>query len=107
MRMTEMSRDQELVQSRWPEWELMEPIGSGEFGVVYKARKHGFAGDSFAAIKVITISSGEAENGFSREQTDAYLSSIAHNYAREIKMMETVKGYSNIVHDDSIVKTSS
>ena len=90
--------DQQLVQSVWPEWELMKELDSGQFGVVYKARKHGFAGDSFSAIKVISIEREGDESGFSIAQTDSYLASIAQNYAREIKMMEYVKGYSNIVN---------
>ena len=90
--------DRELVRTVWPEWELTEQLGIGQYGVVWRARKQGFAGDSFAAIKIVTIGNERNENGFTAEQTDAYYASIAHNYAREIKMMESVKGYSNIVN---------
>ena len=104
----DLNRDQQLVASVWPEWKLLEQLGSGQFGVVYMARKQGFAGDSFAAIKVVTISNENNENGFSPEQTDSYLASVAQNYAREIKMMECVKGYSNIVNieDYTVCKNS-
>lgn len=103
-----MNRDQLLVQSVWPEWQLTDQLGSGQYGVVWKARKQGFAGDSFAAVKVVTIEVENNRNGFTPEQTDSYLASIAHNYAREIKMMESVKGYSNIVNieDYSVIKNS-
>ena len=94
---SETRTDQQLVQSVWPEWELTEPIGAGRFGTVYKARRHGFAGDSFSAIKVITIECESDDSGFSAEQADSYLESIARNYAREIRMLESVKGISNIV----------
>ncbi len=90
--------DRELVRSVWPEWELTEQLGTGQYGVVWKARRKGFAGDSFAAIKIVTIGNDRNENGFTAEQTDAYNASLAHNYAREIRMMECVKGYSNIVN---------
>ena len=92
-----MARDRELVRSVWAEWDLLEPLGSGQFGTVYKAHRHGFAGDSYAAVKIVTIEQENNESGFSPEQTDAYLASVAQNYAREIRMMECVKGYSNIV----------
>ena len=105
---TGMNRDQLLVQSVWPEWKLTDQLGSGQYGVVWKARKQGFAGDSFAAVKVVTIDVENNGNSFTPEQADSYLASIAHNYAREIKMMESVKGYSNIVNieDYSVIKSS-
>ena len=94
----DINTDRQLVQSVWPEWELMERIGGGQFGIVYKARKHGFAGDSLSAIKVVSIERDADDREFSVEQTDSYLAGIAQNYAREIKVMESVKGYSNIVN---------
>lgn len=93
----QMNSHQQLIQAAWPEWELIESLNSGQFGIVYKARRSGLAGDSFCAIKVITIEREEDDAGFSDEQTDTYLSSIAQDYAREIRVMESVKGYSNIV----------
>ena len=104
----DINTDRQLVQSVWPEWELMEEIARGQFGVVYKACKRGFAGDSFSAVKVISIEREDDESGFSIAQTDSYLASIAQNYAREIKMMEYVKGYSNIVNieDYSVCQNS-
>ena len=104
----DIKTDQQLVQSVWPEWELMEEIGAGQFGMVYKARKHGFAGDSFSAIKVVKIDRDSDDSGFSNEQTDSYLASIAQNYAREIKMLEYVKGNSNIasIEDYTICQNS-
>ena len=93
----EMKSHQQIIQNVWPEWELLEPLARGQFGIVYKARRSGLAGDSFSAIKVITIEREDDDSGFSDEQTDTYLSSIAQDYAREIRVMESVKGYSNIV----------
>ena len=94
----EIARDQQMVHSVWPEWELVEPLGSGQYGLVYKAQKQSFAGCSFSAIKVVTITIDEPESSFSTLQKDSYLSSVARNYVREIKTMESVKGYSNVVN---------
>lgn len=94
----DINTDWQLVQSVWPEWELVEQIDEGQFGIVYKARKHGFAGDSWSAIKVVSIERGSDDREFSVEQTDSYLAGIAQNYAREIQVMESVKSYSNIVN---------
>lgn len=103
-----MNKDQLLVQSVWPEWKLTDLLGSGQYGVVWKARKQSLAGDSFAAIKVVTIEVENNRNSFTPEQADSYLASVARNYAREIRMMESVKGYSNIVNieDYSIISNS-
>ena len=49
----DMEKDRQLVKAVWPEWELTEEIGAGQFGAVYKARRSGFAGDSFSAIKIV------------------------------------------------------
>ena len=95
---SEPETDQQLIQSVWPEWELTDQLGIGQYGIVWKARRQGFAGDSFAAVKIVTIGNERNENGFTAEETDAYYASLAHNYAREIRMMESVKGYSNIVN---------
>ncbi len=94
----EIARDQQMVHSVWPEWELVEPLGSGQYGLVYKAQKQSFVGCSFSAVKVIAITIDEPESSFSALQKDSYLSSVARNYVREIKTMESVKGYSNIVN---------
>lgn len=104
---TEMVRDQQMVLSVWPEWDLIKPLGSGQYGIVYKAQKQSFAGSSFAAIKVVTVAIDEPESNYSIEQKDSYLSSVARNYVREIKMMENVKGYSNIVNIEDYAVISS
>ena len=103
-----MEKDQQLVRSVWPEWDLMELLGYGQFGVVYKARKKGFAGSSYAAIKIVAIEYRSKDSGLNAEQTDSYLASVAQNYAREIQMMECVKGYTNIVNieDYTVLKNS-
>ena len=48
-----MIRD--LLKSVWPDWDILEQIGEGGYGVVYKAVRHDLAGTSYAAIKVTKI----------------------------------------------------
>ena len=93
----ELTRDQQLIQSAWPDWLLQEEIGRGQYGIVYRAVRHGLAGDSHSAIKIVEIGLDPGECTYSPDQVKAYLESSARKYAREIQVMESVKGYSNIV----------
>ena len=93
----------ELLKKVWPEWEITEKIGEGSFGVVYKAKRKDLAGESWSAIKVTSIPRSESEldtlssEGLSPEQTRTYLENIVRDYSDEIRLMESVKGHSNIV----------
>ncbi|MBR6706444.1 MAG: leucine-rich repeat protein [Clostridia bacterium] len=93
----------ELLKKVWPEWEITERIGEGSFGVVYKAKRTDLAGESWSAVKVTSIPRSESEldslssEGLSPEQTRTYLKNIVRDYSDEIRLMESVKGHSNIV----------
>ncbi len=93
----------ELMSEVWPEWEITERIGEGSFGVVYKAKRTGLAGVSWSAVKVTSIPRSESEldslrsEGLSPEQAHTYFENIVRDYSHEIRLMESVKGHSNIV----------
>lgn len=40
----------------WPEWQIVDEIGSGAYGTVYRIRREDASGVYFAALKVITVS---------------------------------------------------
>ena len=101
-----------MVQSIWPDWEIVERIGEGSFGSVFRAQRKDIVGVAEAAIKVASIpqSSDELESlqmeGLTPEQSRTYLESVVQDLTTEIRMMERVKGYTNIVtiEDYKVVK---
>ncbi len=93
----------QFVRSVWPDWEVVEAIGEGNFGTVYRAQRGDIVGVTDSAIKVTVIpqDSGELDSlrmeGLSAEQSRSYLENIVRDLAAEIRLMESVKGYTNIV----------
>ena len=99
-------RLQAILKKVWPEWEPEREIGGGAFGTVWQAVRRDLAGESRAAIKVITVPQGDEDiaairaEGYSPEQTRDYFRKVAADYASEIQLLESVKGYTNIVAID-------
>ena len=93
----------EAFRQIWPEWELLDELGRGAYGAVYKARRQDIVGTSYAAVKITRIPQNDSEldalraEGMTNEQTRTYLESIVRDFSREIRMMERVRGYTNIV----------
>ncbi|MBR4359794.1 MAG: serine/threonine protein kinase [Clostridia bacterium] len=101
-----MEKEQWIVRQVWPDWEITDKLGGGAFGTVYKARRQDLAGTSYAAIKITQIPRDESEmeelraEGMTPEQTFDYYKEVVRDYSSEIKMMDSVKGYTNIVAID-------
>lgn len=95
-----------IMQKIWPEWEIVEKIGEGSFASVYKAVRKDIVGTSYAAIKVTRIPRDSSEieelhaEGLLPDQTLAYYQGVVKDYSAEIKMMDAVKGFTNIVAID-------
>ena len=49
----------EQITTLWPEWRIVEKIGQGTYGAVYKIEKHDMLGTEFAALKVISLPRSE------------------------------------------------
>ena len=47
--------DKDVPVSVWPEWKLVEKIGEGSFGKVYKAKRTERGRSFYSAIKIISI----------------------------------------------------
>ena len=45
--------DKQLPVSAWPEWKIVEKIGEGSFGKVYKARRTEQGKTFYSAIKLL------------------------------------------------------
>ena len=89
--------------SGWSEWELMEKVGEGAFGKVYRARRVEGSREFYSAIKIITIPGSDAEinelgmEGMSESSIYTYFQGVVDECINEIEMMERLKGNSNIV----------
>ena len=101
-----MSMQQFMIwhQYLWPEWQIVNEIGSGAYGTVYKIRREDESGVYFAALKVIIISVGDeliTVSSQCKEETKrgekTKRSSFAEEVSKEISFMEKFKGNSNIV----------
>ncbi len=94
-------------------WSVDEKIGSGAFGTVYKLKREEFGTEYFSALKVISIppentdSSALQSEGMTNEEISTYYADIAMNFMEEIKLLEDLKGNSNIVsYEDHITEKS-
>ena len=93
----------ERLNEFWPEWKIEKELGEGSYGKVYSAVREDHSLKSYAAIKVITIPHSKAEisslrsEGLSEEETRTFFDTIVTDFVNEIKLMETLKGVTNIV----------
>ena len=94
-----------VLPPSWNEWQILEILGQGAFGAVYKAAKKYEGGNApiYSAIKIIKIPENEAEYNDkldelgSEKLADQYFQSVAESCTREIRLMDDLKGITNIV----------
>lgn len=87
----------------WPDWEIVELIGTGSYGRVYKIKREEGGNTYYDALKVISIPKDPSEvdalvtSGMDRENITEYFKSHAGKIFREIDMMIQLGGVTNIV----------
>ncbi len=85
----------------WPEWNVVEKLGTGSFGSVYKCCKTQYGVDVYSAIKVITIEQDFDDDStvlLDDEQTiHRYYKQYVDGYLDEIRIMSDIKGCANVV----------
>ena len=95
--------DKDVPVSVWPEWELVEKIGEGSFGKVYKAKRTERGRSFYSAIKIISIpaSKGELDSVRSEmnneQSTREYFRNLVEDCIQEIYTMEHFCGNSHVV----------
>ncbi|MDR0220543.1 MAG: protein kinase [Lachnospiraceae bacterium] len=93
----------ERLEQVWPEWHTEALLGEGAFGKVYRAMREEHGVTTYAAIKVLSIPQSDAElsslrsEGYSEGAMKTYFQGIIVDFANEIKLMQTMKGNSNVV----------
>ncbi|MDO4679401.1 MAG: serine/threonine-protein kinase [Eubacteriales bacterium] len=95
--------DREHPVSPWAEWKIVEKIGEGSFGKVYKAQRSERGKFFYSAIKVINIPGSQSElNSVRSEAGDdqsvrEYFWNLVEECIQEISTMEYFRGNSHIV----------
>lgn len=95
--------DRELPVSAWEEWKIVEKIGEGSFGRVYKAQRTEKGRSFYSAIKIITIPANKSElNSVQSETGDEkslrqYFEGLVEECIQEVSTMEYFRGNSHIV----------
>lgn len=91
------------LPDKWNEWEIVEQVGMGSFGTVYKAERRLGNNSFFSAVKIIHIPLEEQDTEIlRREYKDEnslrlYYKDLVESCIEEIHTMEQLKGNSNIV----------
>lgn len=95
--------DKDVPVSVWPEWELIEKIGEGSFGKVYKAKRTERGRSFYSAIKIISIPASKGEldsvrSEMNNEQSNReYFRNLVEDCIQEIYTMEHFCGNSHVV----------
>ncbi|MBQ6583148.1 MAG: serine/threonine-protein kinase [Mogibacterium sp.] len=91
-------------QLYWHDWNIMETIGSGSYGTVYRIeRRDDFGHFEESALKVIRIPHNPGErdsilsDSESPEAASVYIRGMVEGVVREFDLMAQLKGHSNIV----------
>lgn len=93
----------EFPVSVWPEWNLIEKIGEGSFGKVYKAERKEGERTFYSAIKIISIPENKGELDSVRSEMDderstrEYFRNMVEDCVQEIYTMEHFCGNSHVV----------
>jgi serine/threonine protein kinase len=93
-------------------WELVELLGEGSFGQVYKARRQLLDKVNYSAIKIVKIPQNESQinaeraAGATDEEIRNYFYEIVKEWQSEIEMLESLKSAPNVmvVEDYEIIE---
>ena len=95
--------DHERPISPWQEWRIIEKIGEGSFGKVFKAERTEQGHSFYSAIKIIPIPANHSEYNSIRMETNdehstrEYFKNIVDECIQEICTMEYFRGNSHVV----------
>ena len=83
----------------WKEWRIVEKIGEGAHGKVYKVMREHHGITSYAAMKVVSIpqNANIRSNGITEEAAKSYFEGVVTDFIKEVRLMVSLKGAPNIV----------
>lgn len=91
------------IEEIWPQWKIVELLGRGTFGEVYKVRREDFGNEFFSAVKIINIPPDKSavtelqSAGMDQMSIREYFYEKTSDLINEIKIMESLKSAQNIV----------
>jgi serine/threonine protein kinase len=103
----------DALKNVWPDWKIVEKIGSGAFGTVYSVQKEEDGRLYESAVKVIHIPQDEAEvrelknSGMDYQSICGFYKNVKKDLLNEISVMETLRTASNIVSIDDYKEVPS
>lgn len=105
-----MQKDTLLGSKVFGNWTVVEFIGSGSFGSVYKIQRTDYGHTYTAAMKLISIPASTSDIEEIRsivsdeKEVHSYLSNLVNELINEVTLMDKLKGNSNIVsYEDHLV----
>lgn len=87
----------------WSEWTIIDKIGEGAYGKVYKIKRQDIGGTYYAALKVISFPNDEEKKRFyskskcERQSLTHYYQQCIKDLSQEFILLEKLKGHTNIV----------
>lgn len=94
------------IRLPWKDWKIVDYIGGGAYGNVYKIERNISGIQENAALKIISKPKNADEiekyydNGYDRASIIASYESEIKNYVQEYKLLKELQGQSNIVSCD-------
>ncbi|MEE0957591.1 MAG: protein kinase [Ruminococcus sp.] len=85
------------------EWTIEEQLGQGAFGKVFKVVRRELGHSYYSALKVIRVAPQKGDyydlknQGMSDDDINIYYKSIVKDFTTELRVMDALKGHSNIV----------
>ena len=92
-----------ILPQSWQDWHIIEEIGEGAYGRVYRAEKENGGVKAVSAIKVIQVPSERSEflslhrEFRSEEELRRNLKEMVDGYANEIRAMYRLQGHTHLV----------
>ena len=92
----------------WPDWEVVDHLGSGTFGSVYEIHRKIFSHTDKAALKVLSIPKSKSDiqellyNGYDQKSITERFKNHLEDIVKEYALMSQLKGCANVVYSDDI-----